>query len=135
MSVAAIAPKSPLAEVLNRLEDLETPDLELALRAAAHRLARRKLGESTGHEAELLEKINLAALGPSDRVRYRFLYEKLQNEAIFEAEKAELDALIERQEQQNVERLRALVELAALRGTSIDDLMKSLGIKSVAEHG
>jgi len=52
----------------------------------------------------------------------------LQNETISEREYEELLSLWQEVERRNVERLKALIELAKLRGVSVQELMRQLGI-------
>jgi 5'-deoxynucleotidase YfbR-like HD superfamily hydrolase len=60
--------------------------------------------------------------------RFNQLRRKLQNETISEREYEELLSLWQEVERRNVERLRALIELAKLRGVSVQELMRQLGI-------
>jgi len=56
--------------------------------------------------------------------RFNQLRRKLQNETISEREYEELSSLWQEVEQRNVERLRALIELAKLQGVSVQELMR-----------
>ncbi len=79
-------------------------------------------------ETELFQKINLG-LSDEQRTEMNFLIIKRQQENI---SLSELDALIKLttiSEKLNVERIKALAQLSALRKISLPDLMEQLGIK------
>lgn len=78
-------------------------------------------------EAELLLKINRSA-PPSLQARYDDLIAKRIDETLTSDEYRELLQLTDQMEGLDVERLHALVELAKLRKTSLDDLMNALEI-------
>jgi 5'-deoxynucleotidase YfbR-like HD superfamily hydrolase len=67
-------------------------------------------------------------LPPKKQRRFNQLRRKLQNETISERDYEELLSLWQEVERRNVERLRALIELAKLRGVSVQELMRQLGI-------
>jgi 5'-deoxynucleotidase YfbR-like HD superfamily hydrolase len=69
-----------------------------------------------------------AQLPPKKQRRFNQLRRKLQNETISERGYEELLSLWQEVERRNVEMLRALIELAKLRGVSVQDLMRQLGI-------
>jgi hypothetical protein len=78
-------------------------------------------------EAELLLKINRNA-PPALQARYDELIAKRIDETLASDEYRELLQLTDQMEGFDVERLHALVELARLRKTSLDDLMNALAI-------
>lgn len=118
-------------EVLNGVAKLDTPDLERVLSEVSVLLARRKAPHLSADETMLLENIN-RGLPASAQQRYDKLTAKLLDESISTAEHEELLGLIEQVEAMDAERLQALIELAQIRHTSIDDLMNQLGIHSRA---
>lgn len=134
MSVAGIN-LSPLSETIQRVEKWETPDLEQLLREVSGVLMRRKMRTLPSRESELLLQINQPAFSPVLKNRYDNLYDKLSAEIITDEEHSELLALVQKQEQHNVERLRCLIELAQIRNLPLDDLMAQLGIQTLAVHG
>ena len=85
----------------------------------------------TKGESELLQKINLG-LSETEWQRYHKLITKRRSETLTEDEKQELIALSDRIEEANARRIEALVELAELRGTSLEAVMDELGIKTPA---
>ncbi len=82
-------------------------------------------------ESELLLKIN-QGLPPTDARRMKALIAKRQSYTISEVELQELIRLTDESERLNVERLRHLLELAHLRGVTLDEVMAQLGIKPAA---
>lgn len=78
-------------------------------------------------EAELLERIN-AGLPPETWQRYSALTRRREAETITDDEYAELLQLIDVVEADNAERIGHLIALARLRHTTLDALMRSLGI-------
>jgi hypothetical protein len=82
-----------------------------------------------GDEAALLAQIrdNSSLPGPDQR-RFNRLRRKRQAERLSQSEAKELQALWQRVEQMNVERLRAFCALARQRGTDLDTLQCQLGM-------
>ncbi|MFZ4657354.1 MAG: hypothetical protein ACOYNY_10105 [Caldilineaceae bacterium] len=79
----------------------------------------------------LLKKLPEADLGiaPDTWRRYDELKAKRRSATLSEAEHAELIALGDQIELANAQRIRALIQLASLRNTTLDDLMAQLGIR------
>jgi hypothetical protein len=80
-------------------------------------------------EATLLAQIRETSSlpGPQQR-RFNRLRRKRQAERLSQTEANELQALWQRVEEMNVERLRALCTLARQRGTDLDTLRRQLGL-------
>ncbi len=79
-------------------------------------------------ESDLLRKINHAA--PTEiQKRYDFLIKKRKNESLKVTELQELLELTSYFENQNVQRLGYLIELAKVRNVSLDELIEQLDIK------
>ena len=122
------------------------PDMERRLRSEAARLGlepqayvlqtvRERLGALAGDEAELIRQIN-AGLPAETWKRYHELIAKRRAEALSSAEQQELIGLSDRIEQANAQRLRHLLDLARLRGTTLEQLLSEFGIPPVAaDHG
>jgi hypothetical protein len=83
------------------------------------------------HEATLLQQIN-KTLTQAEQERLNGLIEKRQDETLTGAELAELMMLTDLVEEIQVERLSALIELAAVRGLSLEALKKSLNLPTTA---
>jgi len=85
--------------------------------------------ENVKREADLLLEINIV-FPAEKRQRYNELYAKFQNGNMAEWERAELVELSDEFEILNAKRLEYLGELAKLRGQSLGEVIKDLGIKS-----
>lgn len=94
--------------------------------ATAVRLRANQRGQTLSEqESKLLQRIN-QSLSPAEQAHMDLLIEKRQAETLTEPELAELIALGNRVEELQVERLSALIELAALRNVSLENLKESL---------
>lgn len=82
-------------------------------------------------ESELLTNIN-QGLPLADARRMKTLIAKRQSYTITEGELQELIQLTDEAERLNVERLKDLIELAHLRGVTLDEVMAQLGIRPAA---
>ena len=80
-------------------------------------------------EAELLQQINLG-LSAEEWEFYHALIAKRQAETLAVAEQARLIAISDQIEEANARRIAALIQLANLRGTSLETLMRNLGIEA-----
>jgi len=81
-------------------------------------------------ETELLLKIN-QGLPPDTQQRVNELIDKRQSYTITQDELQELIQLTDQIEMFDAERLKHLIGLARLRGITLDELIKKLGIKPV----
>ncbi|TAK47411.1 MAG: STAS/SEC14 domain-containing protein [Saprospiraceae bacterium] len=129
MTTVEIKPnvKVNLDELFNGVSKLATPELEKFVDKISYIIARRKVPQPARRELELLAKI-YEPLAPKTQQRYDLLYARMQQETITDEEHKELLKLIEISEQYNVEWLEALIELAQLKGISVEELMKQLGL-------
>jgi hypothetical protein len=136
MSMPTIQVKSNiqlgLDDVLEGIAQLDTPELERFLEQVNRLVARRKAPSLSKREAELLVQIN-QGIGPEKAHRYRELSAKLREETITPEEHEELLVLIDEIETMDAERLGNLIELAHLRGISLDELMNQLGLRPPAD--
>ncbi len=80
-------------------------------------------------EAELLQKINLG-LSQEAWQRYHQLIDKRRAATLTADEQQELIAFSDQIEKANAERIELLVELARQRQTSLEAVMKELGIEA-----
>ena len=78
-------------------------------------------------EEQLLEQVYREVL-PEFRERYEELSKKLHQETLTDKEQKELTRYTDAMETRSVERLQALIQLARLRKTTLDALMKDLGL-------
>lgn len=96
--------------------------------------ARRLAPSLAADEAVLLQRIN--ATGPAaEAQRYAELIALRDAEALSGAEHAELLRLSDIREERNAERVAALVELATLRGVTLGELLRTLGLPAAADAG
>ena len=103
---------------------------QIVVEALSDRLRNHQLPadkDLSSEETQLLAGIDLN-VSEADTRRFLELSELLEAETLTEAERQELIALNDRREAANVERLEKLVRLAQLRGKSLDEVMKQLGL-------
>ena len=115
-------------KLLEAASQLSLPELGRFVAEVTALHTQRRVPKLPRTEADLLNRIN-GGMPTRLHKRYWVLIRKRQNETITEEEYSELLRLTDIAEQVQVERLEALIELASLRKVSLDDLMKSLGIK------
>ena len=129
MTTLEIKSKIPLSELLDSLKQLGVDELgEVA--ATAVRLRANQRGKVlSDQETVLLQQINKGLL-PVEQVKMDSLIAKREAENLTEAELAELISLSNLVEEIHVERLAALIELAALRNISLESLKNSLNLPS-----
>lgn len=121
--------KLEVDELLIGLSDMDLDSLEKFSEALNHIIARRKSPKPSEKELALLDKIYQGFPIKAQR-RYDDLYKKLQDETILPEEHEELTRLVEQTEEHNAEWLKAIAELAALRGVTIIKLKQDLGIEN-----
>ncbi|MCU0348394.1 MAG: hypothetical protein MUC59_15750 [Saprospiraceae bacterium] len=114
-------------DLLKGAAQMGTEDLEKFMDRLGSMLARRKAPKPSERELELLKMIYEPLKAKTQR-RYDLLNAKLQVESITPNEHQELLTLVEAAEGHNADWLKALIELAQLRGISVEDLMVQLGL-------
>ena len=128
MSTVSLKSKSPFSDLLKKVEQLSTPDLEEFAHQVLLLKAWRKRPNVSPKELELLEKINKSF--PADlKSRFDCLTEKRRAGTLDETEYQELLKLSKKIEKFNVKRVTYLSELAQIRGISMRELMDKLGMK------
>ncbi len=115
---AARAGLDPDQYIVNALEE------RLRERASPRDTARLTVAES-----ELLQKIN-QGMPEHGWLRYKELIAKRRAETLSTDEQTELIEISDQVELANAERMAHLAELARLRGTPLEDLMRELGIRA-----
>ena len=122
------------AQLLAAAERLTAEDLA-AFAADVVALRARRLAPSLApDEVALLQRINATAPAAAEQ-RYDELVALRDAEALSSAEHAELLRLSDTREARNAERVAALVELAALRGVTLDELLRTLGLPAGVDAG
>ena len=115
-------------DLLSVVDRMETPQLKRFVRQILARTARRLAPLLDRQESELMEKIN-EGLPDETEDRYRELIAARQAETLTSAEMAELQAITEKAETLQAERMKHLVALAQLRDVPLTELMTELGIE------
>lgn len=116
-------------ELLKAVDDLSEADLEHLVERALFVRARRKAPILSAEETALLLEINQGV--PSElHDRYQVLLEKRDDDALTDAEYAELLDLSNQIEGIGVKRIEALAKLATIRQVPLLKLMEDLGIQS-----
>lgn len=114
--------------ILAGIAQLDSQELEKFSFSVMALNARRKAPSVSLEESQLLTRINHGV--PTEvRMRYQLLNEKLHEDQITADEHRELLGLIDQIEVADAERLRALIELARVRGTSVEAVMQQLQIR------
>ncbi|MFN0076203.1 MAG: hypothetical protein ACKVY0_06995 [Prosthecobacter sp.] len=120
------------ALILRELGKMNVSDMEGVLHKL-QRLSATKKGALKANEARLLETIN-ATLPVDERAAYRRLATRRKNGTLTPAEHRELLRLSDAVETLNARRMQSVVKLAALRKTTVPELMERLGLESLASH-
>jgi hypothetical protein len=126
--------RTAVAEILSRAASLTAPEEIEELTAGLVALRAKRLAPvASAEETRLLLAINEGVpVGLRDRVAS--LLEKRNGRGLTAADETELMELADEVERRGAVRLQALTSLADLRGVSLRELMKSLGITS-DNHG
>ena len=124
-----LTPQVDLAidDILVGISDLETPDLEQFLQKIARLVARRKSPSLSERETVLLKAINQSS-NIALQNHYAFLSKKQNSRQVTDAEHEELLTIIDKLEISQAQRLENLIELAHLRGVSLETLMRDLNL-------
>ncbi len=115
-------------EVFNGLAQLKTNELEQFAERLLALQVRRRAQALPKAEADLLQKIN-QGLPAEQWQQYERLNDKLHEETITPDEHSEFLRLVDLIELADAERIGHLIELAKLRGISLDSLMDQLGLR------
>jgi len=127
MTTTVMKGRATPEKVIQDMERLTATQLDNVLaKAAVLRLQKRKL-VLPSRESHLLRVIN-RGLSPDKNARLNALQQKLRAETINEREHAELLRMTNELERLGAERLKALIELAALRRTTVRKLMQTMGL-------
>ena len=112
------------------LSQLDTDELEAYAKEISDLLTQRKAKNKKARIAELLKQLNEECVLPEKDVeRFYELRKKRIKTELPEKELAELFQLIKQEEALRIQRIKILSELAKLKGVSLAELNKELGIK------
>lgn len=114
-------------EVLSSLAKLKADELDNFVEKVLSLKASRRAPGLSFNETLLLKQIN-TGLTSEEYQTLEQLGQKLHDETLTTSEHEELMTLTEKLEQRDVERMKAVIELAALRGISLSDVMTQLGL-------
>lgn len=115
-------------DLLEAVADLDGKEFDQFVSEVLALQARRRSHTLAHREAALLQQINLG-IAPTTWQRYDALKAKRRTATLTGAEHRELIAISEQIEIANARRVAALIQLAQLRHTSLEDLMAQLGIQ------
>lgn len=121
--------KAPVTvpDLLDKVSHLDNSEFESFVNAVLALRAKRVAPVLPQKESDLLEKI-YTKLPAAIQERYDLLTEKRRAGTISAEEYGELLELVHISEHYNVERLKCIVELAALRKVTVEQLMEQLGL-------
>ncbi len=119
-------------DLLENVDKLSGSDFEKFLRDVLSLRAKRVAPVLMPIESELLKKV-YQKWPSSISKRYDILTTKRKSGTITESEYDELLELVKSSEQYNVERMKAIIDLALIRKVSVPELMKSLDILPLSE--
>ena len=117
-------------ELLNAALQLPRPEIERFVARLFALKAREETPNLSAAETALLLKIN-RDIPAGSRLRLNELIDRRQTGALTQPELAELIQLTDQAEALGNERLTCLIELASLRETPLNELMRQLGIRPV----
>lgn len=115
-------------DLLQVLEQLNNSEIEEFMQNLVAFRAKKITTNLSAKEGELLLNIN-QVFNPDIQQRYQLLIKKRQQEELTNNEYEELLSLTELVEKHQSQRLQYLVELANLRGCSLEKVMTDLEIK------
>lgn len=116
-------------KVLNGIAQMNLSDIEEFLSQVSNVLAKKKAPNLSARESELLLAIN-KPWTDKKTARFKILIKKLQDETLSEKEHTEYMKLVNERQDRSIERLKNLIELAAIRNISVSELSEQLGIHS-----
>lgn len=127
MPVIQVQAQVPTDELLKAVGRLSPSDLEQFVSQVIALRAQRQTPSLSRAESELLFKIN-EGMPPDLQTRYNELIAKRQAETLTPEEYEELLRVTQQVEKLQARRVEYLVELARMRGVSLNTLMENLGI-------
>ncbi len=127
MATLRVETELPFDNLLKAVEQLSLTDLEQLMNQIVALQARRKAPCLTKDESELMLKISQSA-PPDVRKRFAELVARRQEEKLTPDEHQELLRLNDLIEKSDAERMRHMLELARIRGVSLEVMMGELGM-------
>jgi hypothetical protein len=118
-------------DLLRAVEQLNSAEFDQFVSQVLTLRARRKAPGLLPSEAELLLRIN-QDLPEELRLRYEVLIGRRRDMSLTPDEQIELQQLTDQVENCEADRVRALADLARIRGVSLSQLMTDLGVTSTS---
>ena len=118
-----------IAQLLKAVEQMSREDLDRFFEQVLLLRANQRSPRLSRAESELLDKIN-QGLAKLDQQRLNELVARREAEDLTPDENAEFLRLADLSEALNVERMKALAELARARGSTLREVMRDLGIQT-----
>lgn len=115
-------------QLLDAIGNLPTDELLSIADGVSQLRARRMAPSLSTPETKLQQRIQHAVLSTPERRRLAELGAKLETEPLTLSEQSEMLTLTDRSELLNVERLKAVQELAILRNQPFREVMQELGL-------
>jgi len=119
------------SKMLSDLKTLTARQLEKVVEHATLLRLQKQGTVLSDTESKLLKKIN-HGLAPEQISRLNCLQDRLRQGTLTKKEHRELLLLCDELERQGAARLQALMELAALRETTVGELMDEMGLQEAA---
>lgn len=113
------------------INQLNTNELEEALKEISDLLSYRKTKDKKVEERELLKYLNEeCVLSPTHWAKFWELTDKQKSGTLTAAEQQTLATLIQEEEQLRLKRIKILGKIAQIRGVSLEKVAVDLGIKT-----
>ncbi len=133
MSKITIQSEIDAKMLLAGVANLKVSELEAFIEELRGIVIKKKAKSKKYQDAALLAKHNETILSKTKRKRHADLYEKLENDTITEKEREEFLSLSKEESSLRNERVKLLIQIATLRGVSLNDLMSELGLKPIED--
>lgn len=132
MTTIQIQSNLPFDTLLESLQQLSAEELAELTQHSARLHAQRRASNLSETEVDLLGRINRGIVPPEIQARCATLTDKQRRSVLTPQEEMELTALIDEIEELNASRSGYILQLANLRGVSMEELMQSLEIKPLS---
>lgn len=123
-----------LKNLLGDMANLPLQDIEYFIKELNVLVAQKRVSNIDMRDKFLLRKINQTVLPEPDLLRYTFLQDKMEQEALSDAEQNELLDLVLQDEKIRNKRFKYLLELSQLRQIPMLELMNQLGLNPLNSY-
>ena len=127
--MSAVTPESVLSPdtVIQEVSQFSDAEFDEFWSRMTRLRAERRAPHLSTQETALLEIINFRR-PPEAQARFDFLLKRMRSNRITRKEHAELLTMTDASEQFAADRVQAVMDLAALRGLTFDEIWKQLGL-------